>query len=252
MFFKDGVAHILKKSVFSVFYKLFLLFGRTTRFKLALRLARWSEPLIKASGYYPMPAFASGNYREFLTAGILQSMTNHGVEFDPVIEVRGGELIPQDGAIFLSGHFYLSFVFFRWLHDRNTPHSVFLVTGTDEWRILGTKTELQRLGRGNVSLVRVRRLLSDGELVIAAIDDCNYHAKWTKLDIPEREVYISEALIKFAHRSDTPIFFFDTYFEGKYGIATDIFHVSLTSRADTVDEFTCFLSNALEKRKKAA
>ena len=248
MFFKKSTANILKGFLFSCLFKLFGLLRPTARFKLALRLARWGGPLIKAAGYFPMPAFASGNYREFLTAGFLQSLTNRGAEFDAVIEVRGAELIPEKGAILLSGHFYLNFVFLRWLHDNERAHSVFLATGTDRWPILGTNTELKRLLPGNISLVRVKQLLSEGEIVIAAIDDCEHHPNWTKLEIAGREIYISDALIRFAERSGTPVFFFDTYFESNYKIVTEIVRPSLAEHATIVDDFEPFIRNAMNKR----
>lgn len=239
----------IKSFVLSQFYKIFLLFGRQTRFTCALRLVKIIEPIAGKFSYYKMPPIVLGTYREYLTAALLNSMTLHDVEFDIVLTVKGKELLIPEGAIFVSGHFYLNFIFMRWLYDIGRQPSIFLRTGTDEWRILGTKIPYEILEHKPVSLNKVKRLVSNDKIVLTAIDSTIPYLHWTKLNVTDsRDIFVNDSLIKLAERTHTPIFFFDTFFDENNNVTAIIERASSNDTQIVLDEFAKFISSALKRR----
>lgn len=232
----------------SQFHKIFLIFGRRKRFVYALRLMKIVEPLVSKFSYYAMPSVALGTRQEYLAAALLNSMTYHNVEFDPVITVRGTDLIPPDGAIFIGGHFYLNFIFMRWLYDIGRQPTVFLLTGTDEWRIMGTKVPFEILKSEGISLIYVKHRISAGKLIAAVIDNPFPYPNWKKLNIPDVDIYVTDALIKLAERIKAPIFFFDTYFDKDDNVIANIVEASSNKTDVVLNEFSNFISSALENR----
>src|SRR5207237_4439300 len=108
------------------FYKTFFLFGKRNRFFYVMRLVEILEPLMSRFSRYAIPHYALGSQREYLASTLLRSLTFNDIEFEPVVKVRGDELPVSDGAILISGHFYLNFVFFRTLFDAGRETTVFL------------------------------------------------------------------------------------------------------------------------------
>jgi hypothetical protein len=220
------------------------------RYRIALRLEKLLEPFAKASGYITLPAIALDTYREYFTASLLQSLTQAGIEFDPEIEVRGAEHIPESGAFLLSGHFYLNFVFMRWLHDRGREHSVFLLLGVDDWRIVGTRQQMRVLDPGSASLLQARRRIRSDELVLAAVDYHQPHPKRVKVECAERGIFITENIFKLAYRLRRPILFFDASLEAENKIVVRIEPATSNSPFRAADEYGSYLQRALSRRSK--
>jgi hypothetical protein len=215
------------------------------RFEVACRIAKWIEPVLRRLGRPALPPLLLGSFREFSTSAFLQSLTQAGVEFDPVMNVTFIGDRPKGPSILVSGHFYLDFLFIRWVHDNIASPGVFLLTGADEWLILGTQVPMETLAPGHRSLFETRRVLGSGRPVIAAIDHFLSAGKeWERLPIDERELYASRALLKYAARANVPLFFFDTFFDGD-GVRAIVERISTD---DAFSEYSRCLSQALDRR----
>lgn len=240
----------IRPYVLSGFHKIFSMFGRKARFFHALRLVRLFEPLIDRLAPYSMPGIVLGTRREFTTATVLISMTLHDVEFDPEVSLTGDDLNFTGGAILITGHFYLNFVFLRKLHDIGRQPATFLDVSKDQWRLLGTNLPLEVIEPNKMSLVHLKRCLSEGKLVTVAIDNSTQLPNYKKLNVATRDVFVSDTIIKFALRSKIPIYFFDTFFDENNNIVAEIVKVNSKKTALVLDEFSQFISAALERRKQ--
>lgn len=245
MFLKNVRSFFLKN-----IYRVFNILSRKARFENALRLSAFITPIVCKLPRYKQPDFALGTDREYVTSAVLHSLTIHNVEFDPVVYTEGAQLIPERGAIFLTGHFYLNFIFLRYLFDKGRVPNAFLLTGIDNWQLMGTRERVKILMPQKTSLLQVKTLIGSGELVLAAIDHKSLHGFWNKkLSVSEREIYVSDSLIKFAEMGNVPIFFFDTDFDEKGNVVSVIEAASSTNSSVVLDEFSDFISRALKKRK---
>jgi len=231
-----------------VAYLLFRSFGRTKRFRIAGVFARLLAPISRLTGYIKMPPFALDTYSEYVTATFLQSLTNSDIEFDPNTEVHGAEHLPRGAAILVSGHFYLNFVFLRWLRDQGHSPSVFLRLGVDTWRFVGTREPMSILDPDRHSLLRVRELLRSGEIIVSAIDNNEPFQDWTKLNVSERSIFVSDRLFRFAEQLGCPVLFFYTRLGKKGTVVADIVPATTHDAARTLSEFSNFMSAALSQR----
>ena len=230
-----------------VAYLLFRPVGRTARFKWAIVIARLLAPLSKLTGYVKMPPFALDTYREYVTATFLQSLTSGDIEFDPVINVNGAQYLPKGGAILVSGHFYLNFVFLRWLRDQGRAPSVFLRLGVDTWRFVGTQENMSILDPDRHSLLRVRELLRSGKFVVSAIDNNEPFQDWAELGVSERALFVSDRLFRLAEQLGCPVLFFFTRLEKKGTVVTEIVPATTRNAERTLAEFSIFMSEALSQ-----
>jgi hypothetical protein len=227
---------------------LFRPLSRRMRYRIALKLGRYFAPVAKRTGYLKQPPLALGTYHEYVTASILQSLTQCGIEFDPQIDVKGSSTIPADGAIFISGHFWLNFVFLRWLHDQQRRFSVFLLLGVDDWRIMGTREQMSTLAPEKRSLIRAKDRVRSGELVVAAIDGLRPLPNWRKLNCNARDIYVSDALLKSAERFGCPVVFFETHLDDNGEIVANVQPASSADAERTFDEYERFLLSTISAR----
>ncbi len=239
----------LKKLVLPITYSIFLLLSSEKRYIYVLKIAKTISPLAAKFSYIKVPHFALDTFREYLTAKILNSLTFHGVEFNPALKVNGAEAITSEGAIFIGAHFYLNFIFMRYLYDIGRQPTVFLLTGTDEWRILGTKVPFEIISNKPMSFNYVRHLTSKGKIVAAAIDHSLPLPGWKKLNCAETDLYVNDALIKLAERTRTPIFFFDTSIDKNDDVVLNIAKATTNDTSIVLDEFANFISLAINRRK---
>ena len=214
-----------------------------------MRLAKIIYPFAAKFSHLTVPHFALDTFKEYLTASILNSLTINDVEFNPVLKVKGTELITPEGAIFIGAHFYLNFIFMRHLYDIGRQPTVFLLTGTDEWRILGTKIPFEIISNKPMSLNYVRHLTSRGKIVAAVIDYNLPLPNWKKLNCSDVDLYVNDSLIKLAERTKTPVFFFDTYFDEKDNIVSSVVKTTSNETSVVLDEFADFISSAINRRK---
>jgi hypothetical protein len=212
-------------------------------------LARLMSPLVERSGRLTMPPFALGSYREFCTSALFQSVTHEGIDFDPVIEIQGADRI-EPASILVSGHFYLNFLFIRWVNDNVARPGVFLLHRQEKWLLQGSRQPMDILLPGRSSLLRARDVLNAGRPVIGAIDAIEPSGKaWAKTAVSSRDDYASRSLLTYAIRSGTPLFFFDTFFDGSGRINAVV--EPIASR-DPLGDYSRLLSEALARRQGAS
>ena len=222
--------------------------SRTARFRFAVVLASLLAPVLRLTGYVKMPPFALDTYREYVTATFLQSLTNDDIEFDPEIEVCGAQHLPKGGAILVSGHFYLNFVFLRWLRDQGRAPSVFLRLGVNTWRFVGTRESMPILDPDGRSLLRVRELVRSGKLVVSAIDNNEPFQDWTELNVSERPIFVSDHLFRFAEQLRCPVLFFHTCLNKKGIVVAEMVPATTLGTARTIAEFSDFMNSAFSER----
>src|SRR5207237_10159944 len=144
--------------------------------------------------------------------------------------------------------FYLNFVVFRTLFGAGRETTVFLHMREEKSRVWGTKTPLEVLKPDKLSLMRARRRVAEGKFVAIALDSQNPVPGWHKLNVSDRELYVSDSVLKFSRRSNIPLFFFETGIDESGSIVVNVKKPSSTEIDRTLEEFAEFLHAALKNR----
>lgn len=183
----------------------FAMLPRRYRFAAARRLAILLGPLYRFTpAYRRRPSQLDGCYEELLRV-LYRIMARAGVGFDPELEIQA-DVLPRGGALLVSAHFLLNGLLIRWLLDHG--HGPVRVANSDRVEYYaGTRTAIATIKPGPSTLVRIRSLLRDGHKVIAYIDDRQAHDDWTPVETNAGTKYISDALMRFAERTGTPLYF---------------------------------------------
>lgn len=243
------MAPLLWKCVLILVCKLFALVRKEKRFRYAFRLTQFLAPFLQRFTNIKQPAHALGSYFEYILVAFLHSLTFQNVEFDIEAKVIGSELITDEPTIAVTGHFYLHFLSLRWLYDQGRKPSAVLLTGTNEWKILGTKENLDMIRRGGNSLLKIRQRLRDGHVVCLAIDN-NYSTKgWRQIQISERKVYVRDTIFKFAALEKIRIIFTAVRLNENNEIEITITQPSSTEPEEMFDEFCSFLNSFIQKQE---
>jgi hypothetical protein len=221
--------------------RMFSLFPRRRRFTIALHISKLIRPLLQwASLYQPLP-HSLDDYPDHVLALILGRMTHYGVEFDPVLTVHGAEALSAGGAIIISGHYYLNFVFLRWLLDQGREVSFVTDYYPERWKIMGTNIPLDAFHASGGGLRGIRRRVKAGGLVAVALDSQHAAQGWRELKMRHRTVFISDTIFRFAERAGLPILFFVTHVTADGRIIAKVARPSSRQAARVQDEFCQFL-----------
>lgn len=209
-----------------VFYRLLAAGDRRRRFALAVRWSRPLAPLLRSVPAYRKPVFSLDTDREHALSFLLNSMTFRGIEFDPATEVRGADEVLEraasGGLLLLTGHFYLNYLFCRWLYDRRIAMSSVMITERPVWCYTGTKVPFETIPPTKRALVHVKRRIAEGKIVTVAIDNYFPYENWRRVETARREIYMSENIIRFAVKNEIPIGFFATYMTPDERIVTEL------------------------------
>jgi hypothetical protein len=173
------------------------------------------------------------------------SLTQRGVEFDPQIVVRDSESHLMKGAIMVSGHFFLNFFVLRWLHDRGYRQSTVIRESYDRQKVFGTRSEIDVIKPNAGCLREIRRRVRQGEIISICIDHCEPFEGWRKIDVPNRQIYISESIFEFAERLEIPVIFFGTQLNSNNEIEVHTLRPVSTKSAEVAGEFGEFLKSLL-------
>jgi hypothetical protein len=243
---------LFRRVLLHVANSLISLFSKEKRFTLAVRLSKVIAPALhqlSRNRFMPrlsiipeLPVDWLSTYREYTLIKILYSLTYRGIEFDPVVTVRGSEFLAgHTGGIIVSGHFSLNYIFIRWFFDTQ-PNLLSCVAVTDkkELYILGTSAFSEVIQPDARSLLRIKRKVRDGKYVGVEIDSFEPHDGWHKVNTSKRAVYINDGVIRFAQRLGIPIVFMGTTLDANDNIVITI--APSTNRTEVVlDEFGQFL-----------
>jgi hypothetical protein len=196
------------------------------------------------------PPFALDSKNDYLWSVLFMSLTHQGVEFEPKIIFRESERDLRKGAIMVSGHFFLNFFMLRWLFDKGYKQSTVIRDEYDRQKVLGTKNEIDVIKPTAECLMEIRRRVKAGEIISICVDHCEPLEGWQKLDVPNRQIYISDIIFKFAERLEIPLIFFGTQLNSKNEIEITTTRPVSTNSTEVATEFGEFLKYLLIKSEK--
>jgi lauroyl/myristoyl acyltransferase len=115
----------------------------------------------------------------------------------------------------------------------------------DRQPIFGTTEKIDVIKPTANSLREIKKRVKAGEIVSICIDHCEPIEGWKRLDIPERQIYISEAIFRFAERLEIPLVFFATRVNSKNEIEIHTARPVSKRSNEVTTEFTEFLKRLL-------
>jgi hypothetical protein len=183
----------------------FRMIPRRYRFRVALSLAVVFGPLYRFVPRYKRRLSPLDGYREEVLRALVEAMTFSGVRYDPVVHLRGSD-VPAGAAIYASVHFLLNGLFLRWLLDHG--HRPLTIANQPPGRCYAGTTEvIVNVPPGSFAFAQARRYLREGRKILLNIDDRVAHEGWTKVVSVDGTKYLSDAVMHFAEKSGTPLFF---------------------------------------------
>lgn len=222
----------------------------TYRFGLVKRSAKILTPLARAASIVVPPPFALDNFDDYLLSVMFTSLTHHGIEYQPKIVVRAEKIDLSKGAIVVSGHFFLNYFVFRWLYDQGARQSAVIRDIYDQHKVLGTKATIDVIKPDLESFREIKKRLTAGEIVSICIDHHEKFDGWVKLDVPKREIYITEKVFQFAERLGAPVIFVGTKVNKDNEIEIYATQPAAKNSAAVTVEFADFLKSVLSENKK--
>jgi hypothetical protein len=176
---------------------------RRLRFPYA-RFASWLFRPVIAWKLAPVNFLGVLNSKRDLSLGyVMRAMTNSGCEFDVPMRVRGEEAIPDEAALFVSGHLLLAALAIRFLCETGIPITIIDPT-EDEYRLFGMRTRMTILAsRDKFVFVRLRNALRNGTTIAGLIDDAS-----------TGRLMIRPQALEVALRTSIPIVFFGVHTAG--------------------------------------
>jgi len=239
---------ILNRRIFtSLAVKIFRAFPRSTRYAAAKLAVKIIFPFTRKFSLLSPPPFALDASCDYLWSVLFMSLTQRGVEFDPKIVFGESEIDLEEGAIMVSGHFFLNFFVLRWLFDHGYKQSTVIRESYERQKVLGTKNEIDVIKPTADCLREIRRRVKSGEIISICVDHSEPFEGWRKLDIPNREIYISEIIFEFAERLAIPLIFFGTQLNANNEIEIFTRRPVSTRSAEVAAEFGDFLKELLVK-----
>jgi hypothetical protein len=173
------------------------------------------------------------NSRQDLSLGyVMRAMTDCGCEFEIPMRVRGEESIPDEAALFVSGHLLLAALAIRFLRETGVPITIIDPT-EDEYRLFGMRTRMTILAsRDKFVFVRMRNALRTGTTIAGLIDDAS-----------TGRLMIRAQALEVAVRSGVPIVFFGAHTASDGEIEA----VFARPRGRTADEIAAELLEFVER-----
>ena len=241
----------LKRQIFlSLAVSVFRAIPRSYRFGSGKMAAKLLAPFAQKFSLISPPPFALDSTHDYLWSVLFTTLTHRGIEFEPEIIFRESERDLKEGAIMVSGHFFLNFFVLRWLFDQGYRQSTVIRDEYDRQKVLGTKNEFDVIKPTAECLMEIKRRVKAGEIISICVDHCEPLEGWQKLDIPNRQLYISDIIFKFAERLEIPLIFFGTRRNSNNEIEITTTRPNSTKSAEMTAEFGDFLKSLLIKSEK--
>jgi hypothetical protein len=234
----------------SLILRIFRAIPRSYRFGFGKLTANLLAPFAQRFSLVSPPPFALDAKTDYLWSVLFTSLTLRGIEFEPEIIFRESDRDLREGAIMVSGHFFLNFFVLRWLFDNGYKQSTVIRDEYDRQKVLGTRSEIDVIKPTAECLREIRRRVKAGEIISICVDHCEPLDGWQKLDIPNRQVYISDTIFKFAERLEIPLIFFGTQLNSNNKIEITTLRPNSTKSAEVAAEFGEFLKCLLLKSEK--
>ena len=183
---------------------------RGRRFRVAAALAAGLRPLLRrTTAAREQRARRMDGDREIALGAVMEHLTRHGTEFDPVLDIDDGSLRDAlregRGVLLIATHGRLADVMARLLHDAG--HTPYVVSQTPTFPIQGTRRMIVTLQTDSSLMFRVRTALRGGGVVCAKIDHRRGGDSLIAFPTALGEVWISDGLIRLAVRCGARVIF---------------------------------------------
>lgn len=219
----------------------FRLLPKKRRFAAARRIALAIAPLLRRSPYYARrPSLLDGPREEALRM-VLRTMTRARVKFDPDVEVRGRELLPEGGVLIVTGHFLLNILMTRWTFDAGRRFTAVLGGPREPMYYFGTNEPLPYRILGPQILVQLRSDLASGNICSVAIESPVAFENWIPFDTAAGRRYLTPTALAFAKRTGAPVIFSATYLSPEGRVVTTYERPDSDDPAAMTDELIEFL-----------
>jgi hypothetical protein len=199
----------------------FRLLPKRARFRAAVLLARWLEPLFaRTRAFAERARLRTDDPREISLDLLLMMLTRHGTTFDPLLEVEGLEHLGSPGGgpvLIASTHAMLGMIFVRWLEGRGYRT---VTISAYPFRFPGTRAQAPVVIPSPGLFLEIRQLFRSGRTVIAALDRAAPERRNTRVETAAGPILISEALMEFAMRRGVRIVFMTTLMDSSARIVT--------------------------------
>jgi hypothetical protein len=214
---------------------------RRTRFAALLHLSRVATPLLRRIA--PTPPFVGNldGYREQVILEALARLTRHGILVEPRLTVKGQAALPANGAILVSGHFSLNWLFLRWLHDHGARVRAAAPEPPPQSNFIGTRTPLNFIKTDTLGLLRIRRWVAAGGVVGVVLDRREGDARWHGVATVAGPLFVTDKIMRLAERADLPLLFVSTRLTAGGEVEVEVIRPAGTHAADTFHEFCHFL-----------
>lgn len=214
-------SRVLRVAGFTVAHA-FRAMPRAWRFRAAVVLARWLEPLVARTHAYQQRALLrTDDLRETALELLLMMLTRHRTTFDPVLHVEGIEHLPVPGSgatLIVGPHTMLSTLFIRYLDDAG--HDPVVITADPDQGVPGRRARACVLSPSPALLFKVRRYLGEGRTLAGMIDRAEPERRSSTLQTSAGPVFVSDALLQLAVRYHTRIVFIATKMDATSRIVT--------------------------------
>ena len=102
-----------------------------------------------------------------------------------------------------------------------------------------------------MSLFRVRELIKSDELVVAAIDHNERWENWRKVELAQKEIFVSDALFRLSERLRRPVIFLETHLDERGAVVATLAPATGCDALRSFDQFREFLRDAIEHRSQS-
>ena len=217
------------------------------RFKAALWTARALQPLVRRSRVYAArKRLLTDGVRATSLDLVLMLLTRYGTPFDPIMTIRGAELIDGPDArcssLFVGPHTMLSRLLYRRAHDRGLEPASIAAT---PFRISGTRTEGRvLLAPSRTLLVKAREVFAAGGTVFAFIDRGSVERRNRILVTSRGNFLVSTALLEVALRQHVRLVFMAVTVDERWRVVASLEKPSQEATATIgglLDEFGGFI-----------
>jgi hypothetical protein len=225
----------------------FRLLPKGLRFRAAVALARWLEPVVQRTGVYQERSrLNTDRLAEISLDLVLMMLTRHGTTFDPILHVNGLEHVrePGSGATLIVGaHAMLGLLLVRYLDDRG--HAPIVIAADRLLRYSGTRKAVPVLFPTSGLFFELRRIFEGGRTVFAAIDRGEAHPRNSKFETARGPLLLSSALLKFAVKRNVRILFISSRLDERSRVVIGLAAPSPESRSvrAVLADFAGFVDN---------
>jgi lauroyl/myristoyl acyltransferase len=200
-------------------------------------LARALQPLLRKTALFRLQAKGGlDGPREIAANLVLRSLTRHGAEFDPEIDVRGWDELARAcregrGVFLAAPHMGLVLLLLRLCHDHGIS---MLGIMTERELIYGTRVLAPTIAPSTAFLVMARNALRRGGFVSAMLDSSEHRpGRTVEVQTERGPVIVAPALLQIAAACRAQVVFMEMHVDG-YRIAGNI----VASSSDSVDGLT--------------